>query len=683
MNIASSQHYDLLAVLSAIGLCGVGSYVAIGLSIRSVRETGWARLHWGLLTAIISGLTIWATHFVTLIGYHPQVRYEIDGIYTLASGYIAIIGSGAAMVFACASLRHWATLGSGLTFGLTMAGMHYTAMAGYHFEGTVVRDASLVAASVLLGCIFAVLAVLYTRSHRRGGVPPFAVLCWTTGIVSLNLAGMASLSVAPLGERGRSSMLERDFSEIDGSMLVLAIVSLALLVIGVGLTSYLTDRHAQADSRRALNFQARHDPLTGLANRRAFSDALSEHCRALRHGKGPFALLMIDLDGFKPVNDSMGHQAGDEVLGRVAGRLRCAARTNDLVARIGGDEFAILARGVTDDAAAHLLADRIVEVVSRPFIIGENVADLGASIGISLAPRHADDTETLVNQADFALYSAKRQGKGHALIFDDDLREAIDRRRQLEAELRRASVREAFEVVYQPIVDARNDAVIGAEALVRWNCPGHGYVPPAEFIPLAEELGLIGRIGASVLRTACNDARFWPPEIKLSVNLSPVQIVDPRLVTTVTRVLAETHLDPARLELEITETALLGDDEAALQTLRGLVALGVRVSLDDFGTGYSSLSYLHRFPISRIKIDRSFVSQLPGDQGSASIVRAIAQLGKSLDMAITAEGIETAEQMQFIAREGCDNAQGYLLGKPLDRVAFARQFRAPDREQAA
>jgi diguanylate cyclase len=244
-------------------------------------------------------------------------------------------------------------------------------------------------------------------------------------------------------------------------------------------------------------------------------------------------------------------------------------------------------------------------------------------------------------------------------------------------------VREDFEVVYQPIVDSSTDELVGAEALARWSPATHGAVPPAEFIPMAEELGLIGRIGMTVLRKACREAMSWPDSIKLSVNLSPVQILDPRLVSGVAAVLHETGLPPQRLELEITETALLGDDELALRTLNRLVALGVNVSLDDFGTGYSSLSYLHRFPISRIKIDGSFVNQAPVDANSASIVRAIAELGKSMDLQITAEGIETAAQREFITSHGCQNLQGFLISRPLSEAEFSDLCRAAGRERAA
>jgi diguanylate cyclase (GGDEF)-like protein len=483
-------------------------------------------------------------------------------------------------------------------------------------------------------------------------------------IVGLHFTGMAGFVVTPIAGMPGGAHSDTFIA------VALAITMVALLIVGMGVSTYLVESRAQSESQDQLKHIAMHDNLTELANRHAFSTALASECRKLTRYGRPFALLMVDLDRFKPINDTLGHPIGDLVLQKVAGRLRRAVRSGDMVARIGGDEFAIIAFGVSDCTQAGQLAARVVEILSRPFIVDGNVAELGGSVGVALAPAHGTETEQLVQHADVALYSAKRAGKDRFCLFEAAMMDAMQRRRFLEVDLRRACMRDEFTVVYQPIIESVGGTITGAEALLRWHCVGRGDVSPAEFIPIAEDLGLVSRIGATVLRQACMDATTWPEQLDVAVNVSPVQLLDPRLPQIVAQALQDSGLNSARLELEITGTALLGDDEAALRTLNQLRDLGVRISLDDFGTGYSSLSYLHRFPISRIKIDRSFIQKLPYDAGSASIVRAIAQLGESLDMKVTAEGIETSEQLSFISEHGCDHVQGFLISRPIKTADF-------------
>ena len=435
------------------------------------------------------------------------------------------------------------------------------------------------------------------------------------------------------------------------------------------------DQRERMRSEAEMHRLAHHDTLTGLANRRRFNEALAERFAA-RHGKDAFALLVLDLDRFKPVNDTFGHGMGDALLCRVAHRLERATQDDDLVVRLGGDEFAILKGGGTELGEIQALAERVIDLLGRPFLIDGHVLNIGASVGIALAPGDGATPEQLMGSADLALYGAKEDGRGRYRVFEEGMNARIQARRSLEVDLRRAIARQEFTLHYQPQVDARTGAYDGAEALIRWHHPERGLVSPADFIPLAEETGLIGPLGEWVLRTACTDALAWPAHLTVAVNLSPVQFRDARLAATIRGILAETGLPGSRLEVEITEGSLLQDEQRTLAILRELRTLDIRISMDDFGTGYSSLSYLRRFPFDKIKIDQSFVRQTPDDKESAAIVRAITTLGMSLGLKTTAEGVETEAQSVFIVGEGCDQLQGYLISRPIPLETITALFAA-------
>ncbi len=464
--------------------------------------------------------------------------------------------------------------------------------------------------------------------------------------------------------------------------LALGVAVVALVVVGAGVSGHLIENRLRTSSENQLRHVALHDALTGLANRRYFAEALDARCAAMQAGGPGLALILVDLDRFKAVNDTYGHLVGDVVLHRAAERLAAAVAHAGELARVGGDEFAILLLGEAADRAESI-ADRIVQLLGSPFLVEGNMAEIGASVGLARGPHDGITASELTHNADLALYAAKAAGRDGFRAFDAIMAEQVEQRRALETDLRWAVAREEFEVFYQPQVASRTGTFVGAEALIRWRHPTRCAIPPSTFIPIAEELGLVSQIGKFVLRRACEDARNWPSHLSVAVNISPMQLLDPCLSQMVAGVLHETGLDPARLEIEITETALLGNDEVALATLRALAALGIRVSLDDFGTGYSSLSYLHGFPINSIKIDRSFVQHLPDDAGSASIVRAIAQLGQSLGLSITVEGVETAEQRDWAAKQGCDNLQGYLFSRPVPAQDLAAIWHANAGQTAA
>jgi diguanylate cyclase (GGDEF)-like protein len=399
------------------------------------------------------------------------------------------------------------------------------------------------------------------------------------------------------------------------------------------------------------------DPLTGLADRRQFRDRLAQ-ALAGPSTEGP-GLLLIDLDRFKAVNDALGHPAGDALLQAAAGRLRSALRPADMAARIGGDEFAVLLAPPTGREAVASVAARLVELLARPYVIRGQVAIVGASIGAALAPADGTDPDMLMTRADLALYQSKGEGRGRFNFFVPELQDRAEARRALELGLRAALPRGEFTLHYQPQLDLRSQTLAGFEALLRWQRPGLGLVPPAEFIPLAEEIGLIGTIGEWVLREATAEAARWPAPLRVAVNVSPPQFQNGRLVGSVQAALAASGLPGERLELEVTESALLEDGGwGTMAQLQALKTLGVRISLDDFGTGYSSLSQLRSFPFDRVRIDRSFAND-------AAVVRAVAALGTSLGMRTTVEGAETPAQLERVRADGCTEAQGYLLGRPV------------------
>ncbi|WP_232631401.1 putative bifunctional diguanylate cyclase/phosphodiesterase [Methylobacterium sp. Leaf118] len=413
------------------------------------------------------------------------------------------------------------------------------------------------------------------------------------------------------------------------------------------------------------------EPLTGLCNRIGLHERLDAALAESARTGTPLAVLMLDLDRFKAINDTLGHPVGDALLCKVAERLRRAVRKDDVVARLGGDEFAILQAGAAQPQAAVALAARLVDLVGRTYVIDGHMLNVGLSVGVALAPADGASADDLLKHADLALYRAKAEGRATYRFFEPAMNAQMQARRSLEVDLRRALALKQFALVFQPQFQIETGQVVGFEALLRWNHPERGPVSPALFIPLAEEIGVIVAIGEWALRTACREAASWPQPASIAVNLSPVQFRGGKLVETVTHVLAQTGLDPTRLELEITEGALLDNTDSVIAVLNGLRRLGVRISMDDFGTGYSSLSYLQKFPFDKIKIDQSFVRGMAGNAECGAIVRAIARLGASLGMRTTAEGVETSDQLAAVRAEGCTEVQGYLTGRPMPGIEAA------------
>ena len=416
---------------------------------------------------------------------------------------------------------------------------------------------------------------------------------------------------------------------------------------------------------------AMHDPLTGLPNRELFHRrVVTALAQATQDGEaapdevGP-AVLLVDLDRFKAVNDTLGHPVGDALLRLVAKRLRSVLRSCDVVARLGGDEFALLVPPIAEPVDLTQLARRIVDVLGRPYLIDGHLVNIGASIGVAWAPHDGHEHSRLLRNADLALYHAKESGRSTFSFFKPEMDARALARRSLEIDLRKALALREFELHSQPQVDLETDSIVGFEALLRWRHPERGLVSPAVFVPLAEEIGLIVPLGEWVLREACHEAARWPEEMSVAVNVSPHQFADTgRLVSLVAQSLASSGLPGSRLEIEITESVLLRNEQTVLAALHRLRAMDVRVAMDDFGTGYSSLSQLHSFPFDKIKIDRSFVTDRSDSASQGAIIRAITALGVSLGMSTIAEGVETSDQLARIRAEGCTSVQGYLFSRP-------------------
>ena len=433
---------------------------------------------------------------------------------------------------------------------------------------------------------------------------------------------------------------------------------------GAAVLVAIVDVTEQRAMQQRIAHIAHHDPLTDLPNRALLRQRLDQELSRLERQSSRLALFWLDLDQFKQVNDGLGHPVGDRLLCMAADRLRGILGVGDVAARIGGDEFAILMVDPSGPAQVNEFADRLIERLNEPYQIDGNGVICGCSIGISLAPNDGINAEDLLKKADIALYRAKKEGRGVHRFFQPEMDEQIEKRRTMVADLRRAVAARDFTLVYQPIVDLGAQRIISCEALLRWRHPVRGEISPAEFIPLAEETGLIAPLGDWVLKTACAEAAKWPGNVGIAINLSPIQFKNPHIVESVILALAQSGLSSHRLELEVTESVLLNESAANLATLHALRNIGAKISMDDFGTGYSSLSYLRTFPFDKIKLDRSFVSDLPDSAESLAIVRAIASLGKSLGLTILAEGVETIEQMQVLHAEGFAQAQGYLFARP-------------------
>ena len=791
----TTQHDWRLVLLAGL-LCLLTSIVAMSLFERSRATLGGTRLLWLITTSTAAGFGIWATHFIAMLAFSPGLPFGYDLPLTLISLLAAIVMTGAGFAIATGSAALQRSVAAGVVVGLGIAIMHYTGMAAFEVPGHIEWAYDLVAASIMLGCLFSIAAILVAQRLKSALSKSLAPSFLALAIIAHHFTGMGAVTIAPDLSIAISPLLLSPYTlaiAVSSAAAALLVISFTVAyaehatqklidasderialqaryyeialknmtqgvclfdsekrivvanpryaeIYGLGpetiepgthLRKILETRAAMGrydenfdaeeyvemgvanfqkevseilplsggrsiavlrkplpdgglistheditERRRAeeqLAYLAQHDALTDLPNRVLMRERLQQAITTMQDGGRALAVLLLDLDLFKEVNDTLGHPTGDALLQIVAKRLSNCLKKGDTVARLGGDEFAIIQKlddPATDSAA---LAKRVLKVIGQPFELDGHRVSISTSIGIAISPSDGDLPDTLIKHADLALYHAKAKGGETYSFFDQEMERRIRERRALEADLSNALTNGEFALLYQPILNLECNEIRCFEALVRWYHPERGEVPPLEFVPLAEETGLIVRLGEWVLRQACTDAAAWPEHVTIAVNLSPAQFRSQHLAEMVVRTLASTGLPAQRLELEVTESVMLSDEKAASDALWQLHDIGVRLALDDFGTGYSSLSVLRKFPFNKLKIDRSFVSELSAANTKGLVlVRSVAQLGAGLGMSVTAEGVETADLMSLVRAQGCTNAQGHYVGLPIARYKVER-----------
>jgi diguanylate cyclase len=647
--------HNLWLVLLAAVVCTIGCMVSVRLLERARRTEGLQRVGWVLQTALVAGSSVWATHFVAILAYDPETPVSFDPILTLGSLAIAIVGFAIGFGLTAAKPNRDMTLLAGTIVGTAISAMHYVGMAAYHISGVVTWDATYVGASVICSAVLAIIAVHFSTQVDKPIFQQATILFFTLAIISLHFTGMAAVTVVPLASDVTNDLVLH--------AMAVAVAGVSLFVVGTGIASHMTDARSRSETTQRLQHMALTDPLTGLANRTGFGRHLESELARAQKSAARLAVIVIDLRRFKEINDLRGPRAGDQALKLVAGRIEQCLDRGELAARVSGDDFAVLRRaGAQSDLIAFL--NRLEAVLSEPLEIDDFTAEVGASIGVAVFPDDGTTSEMLVGNADLAMYRAKADPSKTVCFYESELEDAVRERQILARELNHAVALNQLELYFQVQVSIPQSAICGYEVLLRWKHPRRGLVPPLEFIALAEETGAIIEIGEWVLREACRRAAAWQSAHRIAVNLSPVQFGQPDLPRRVHQILLETGLPPSRLELEITESAIINDKASALHMLRQIKALGVAISLDDFGTGYSSFETLRTYPFDKIKLDRLFMTEVESSPQSLAVMRAVLALGKSLGVPILAEGVENQTQLDILQSEGCDEAQGYLLGRP-------------------
>jgi diguanylate cyclase (GGDEF)-like protein len=650
------------------------SYTALRLAARVATSEGQGSRIWLAIGAIAMGVGIWSMHFVGMLAFSLPIPLAYNVSTTLASLGVAIGTSGFALAITSGQRLTLPRLaGSAVAMGAGISVMHYMGMAAITVVPGISYRPLLVALSVVIAVVASFVA-LWLFFQLREGTSLFQQLKRIAAAVVMGLAISGMHYTGMAATRFASGSFCRGGVTLQNSWLAAAIGMFALGLLVVTLVTAVYDAHLQSKARvqalrleeanAELQHQATHDALTGLPNRLLFMDRLGRQLAHAERDGRQFAVLVVDLDRFKVINDTLGHGAGDQLLIEIARRLSGALRGADTVARAGGDEFLLLLTGIREPADAAVIAGNIVSELDKSVSIGGAEVHTSASIGISVYPADGSDSDALVAHADEAMYFAKQRGRNSFQFFSADMSVFSRARLDLESDLRRALPLKQFEVHYQPKMDVASGRMNSVEALLRWRHPTRGLVGPMEFIPIAEETGLILSIGEWVLGEACRQARQWQQEglpfVRIAVNISPIHFRQSKFLEIVRAALLDNNLEPQYLEIELTEATVMDHAENSVNILEELSRMGVIVSIDDFGTGYSSMSYLRRFPIDKLKIDRSFIQDMTTNSDAASIVKAIISLAHSLRLKVVAEGVETSEQLVQLRELGCDQFQGFF-----------------------
>jgi diguanylate cyclase len=689
--------YNSWLVLVSIVVAVFVSHTALNLSSRVARSQSKpsARL-WLCGGAVSMGCGIWSMHFVGMLAFSLPIALAYDIATTVVSLVIAVALSGFALAIASRTEIGLGRLATGaLVMGFGICAMHYSGMSAVQVLPLITYEPRLLVASCAIAVVASFVALWLFFRLRSGRTWQMrfarlgAAVVMGLAISGMHYTGMAAARFAPGAYCTSGATPDNNWLAI-----TIAVIAFAVLTITTILLIY--DSHLDSKTRRhnqqleAANEQleevnarlqhvAMHDALSGLPNRLLLADRLNQAIAQAERHEGRFALLVVDLDRFKSINDSLGHLAGDAMLKEVARRLAAALRKADTLARMGGDEFVLILNEISSQEDVETIAGRILTDIGRPIKLSDLELHSSASIGISVYPDHGTEAETLLQHADAAMYHAKKGGRDAYRVFAPGMNAFARERLELENGLRRALQQGEFILHYQPKVDVRSGAIDSTEALIRWLHPTRGLTSPMDFIPLAEETGLIIPIGEWVLYEACRHAHAWQAAglrpLRVAVNLSPQQFRQKGLVDIVSAALRAARLEPRYLELELTESTVMHDAEQSIEILRRLSALGVRISVDDFGTGYSSLSYLRRLPLDKLKIDRAFIRDLATSRDDAAIVRAIVSLAHNLRLKVIAEGVETPDQLVFLRELGCDQYQGYHYSAPVPNDVFISMMR--------